>query len=168
MLKYVAGSNRSSRAGIPRHGSIGSVVTGTDGIQVRGTRIPASELQWRFSRSGGPGGQSVNTADSRVELTLDVAASPSLPNTLRHRALERLGDRLVDGRLTITASEHRAQLRNRQAALQRMAAVLTDATAPSATQRRATRPTRGSKLRRLEGKQRRGRVKRLRRPPPQP
>ncbi|MDQ3627831.1 MAG: aminoacyl-tRNA hydrolase [Actinomycetota bacterium] len=143
------------------------MATGTDGIVVRGIRIPASELQWRFSRSGGPGGQSVNTADSRVELTLDVSASPSLPDTLRRRALERLADRLVDGELTVTASEHRSQLRNRQAAMHRLAAVLTDATAPPTTQRRATRPTRGSRRRRLEGEQRRAQVKRLRRRPPQ-
>ena len=142
------------------------MVTGPDGIEVRGIRIPASELQWRFSRSGGPGGQSVNTADSRVELIVDLAASPTLPDTLRRRALERLADRLVDGQLTVAASEHRSQLRNRQAALRRMTAVLTEATAPPARQRRPTRPTKGSQRRRLEGKQRRGQVKRLRRPPP--
>ncbi len=143
------------------------MASGTDGIQVRGTQIPGSELRWRFSRAGGPGGQSVNTADSRVELTFDVAASPSLPDTLRRRALQRLANRLVDGELTVTASEHRSQLRNRQAALRRMVAVLTEVTAPPPTQRRATRPTRGSRLRRLEGKQRRAQVKRLRRPPSQ-
>lgn len=141
------------------------MVTGTDGIEVRGIRIPAQEMRWRFSRSGGPGGQSVNTADSRVELTFDVAASPTLPPQLQRRALAALADRLVAGELVVAASEHRSQLRNRQAALRRMAAVLTDATAPPAAPRRATRPTRGSTRRRLEGKQRRGQVKRLRRPP---
>ncbi|MGI8985366.1 MAG: alternative ribosome rescue aminoacyl-tRNA hydrolase ArfB [Nocardioidaceae bacterium] len=143
------------------------MASGTDGIQVRGSWIPASELRWRFSRSSGPGGQSVNTADSRVELTLDVATSPSLPDPLRRRALERLADRLVGGELTVTASEHRSQLRNRQAAMRRMAAVLIEVTAPPATQRRATRPTRGSRRRRQEGKQRRAQLKQLRRPPPQ-
>lgn len=154
------------RAGIPRRGSIESVASGTDGIEVRGVAIPASELQWRFSRSGGPGGQSVNTTDSRVELVFDVAASPSLPPVLRRRATARLADRLVDGQLTVTASEHRSQLRNRQAARSRLTAVLTEATAAPQAPRRATRPTRGSQRRRLEGKQRRGRVKRLRRSPP--
>jgi ribosome-associated protein len=79
--------------------------------------IPAAELSWRFSRSSGPGGQGVNTTDSRVELSWDLAGSPMLPAALRDRAIERLGDRLVNGVLTVTASEHRSQLRNRDAAV---------------------------------------------------
>ncbi|MFD0786876.1 aminoacyl-tRNA hydrolase, partial [Micromonospora azadirachtae] len=78
--------------------------------------VPAAELRERFSRSSGPGGQGVNTADTRVELSFDLANSPSLPESLRTRALERLAGRLVGGVLTITASEHRAQLANREAA----------------------------------------------------
>ena len=78
--------------------------------------IPAAELHERFSRSSGPGGQGVNTADSRVELSFDVARSAAIPQRLRPRVLERLGNRLVDGVLTVAASEHRAQLQNRQAA----------------------------------------------------
>ena len=85
-------------------------------LSVRGTDIPADELRWRFSRSGGPGGQSVNTADSRVELSFDVLRSPSLPPHLRDRAVGRLAHRLVDGVLTIAASEYRSQHRNREAA----------------------------------------------------
>ncbi len=84
------------------------------GLSVRGTVIPDDELRWRFSRSGGPGGQSVNTTDSRVELSYDVAGG-SLPRHLRERAVERLGSRLVDGVLTIAASEYRSQHRNREA-----------------------------------------------------
>jgi ribosome-associated protein len=125
--------------------------------------IPPGELAWRFSRSSGPGGQGVNTTDSRAELSFDVGRSPSLPPFLRIRALERLGDRLVDGVLTIAASEHRSQLRNRDAARQRLASLLRDALAPPAPTRRATRPTLGSQRRRVEAKKQRGETKRLRR-----
>jgi len=78
--------------------------------------IPESELSWRFSRSSGPGGQSVNTADSRVELSWDLGRSTVLGPTLKTRALERLANRLVDGVLTVAASEHRSQFQNRRAA----------------------------------------------------
>ena len=125
--------------------------------------IPVSELSWRFSRSSGPGGQSVNTTDSRVELSYDVASSGALPDFLRKRALERLGDRLVDGVLTISASEQRSQLRNRDAARERLARILRDALAPPPPTRRATRPTLGSQRRRVEAKKQRGQTKRLRR-----
>ena len=135
------------------------------GLSVRGTVIPDDELRWRFSRSGGPGGQSVNTADSRVELSFDVLRSPSLPAHLRDRAVGRLGGRLVDGVLTIAASEYRSQHRNREAARARLVDVLTQATAPPAPKRRPTRPTRGSKERRLAGKKRRSETKSLRRRP---
>jgi ribosome-associated protein len=125
--------------------------------------IPAGELAWRFSRSSGPGGQGVNTTDSRVELSWDLAASPVLPPLLRARALERLGGRLVDGVLTITASEHRSQLRNREAAEARLVAVVQQAIAPPPRTRRPTRPTKGATERRIAEKKRRGQVKRNRR-----
>ena len=123
-------------------------------------RIPDGELGERFSRSSGPGGQGVNTADTRVELSFDVARSPVVPDHLRERLLERLAGRLVDGVLTIAASEHRTQLANRRAARERLASVLRDAAAPPPPRRRATRPTRGSKERRLSAKKRRGETKR--------
>jgi ribosome-associated protein len=122
--------------------------------------IPAAELRERFSRSSGPGGQGVNTADSRVELTLDVAGSPSISDTLRPRILERLGRRLVDGVITVVASEHRAQLQNRKAARDRLASLLRAAAEPPAPARRPTKPSRGAKERRLAGKRRRGETKR--------
>lgn len=127
--------------------------------------IPASELSWRFSRSSGPGGQGVNTADSRVELMWDAAASAVLSDVQRERIVDRLGGRLVDGVLTIAASEHRNQLRNRDAARARLAALVAEAVRPPAPPRRATKPTRGSKERRLQAKQRRTDVKRLRQRP---
>ncbi|MGZ4110460.1 MAG: alternative ribosome rescue aminoacyl-tRNA hydrolase ArfB [Actinomycetota bacterium] len=130
----------------------------------RSVVVPERELRWRFSRSSGPGGQSVNTADSRVELSLDVSRTTALGPVQRGRALERLSDRLVDGVLTVTASEHRAQLRNREAALERMAEILRSAIAPPPPKRRPTRPTKGSVERRLAGKRRRAQTKRLRRP----
>ncbi|MGH2637595.1 MAG: alternative ribosome rescue aminoacyl-tRNA hydrolase ArfB, partial [Actinomycetota bacterium] len=90
----------------------------------RSVLVPERELKWRFSRSSGPGGQSVNTTDSRVELSLDVSTTTALGPVQRGRALERLADRLVDGVLTVAASEHRSQLRNREAALERLAELL--------------------------------------------
>ncbi len=128
--------------------------------------IPAAELGWRFSRSSGPGGQGVNTADSRAELTFDLAASDALPPQLKARALDRLRGRLTNGQLTVAASEFRSQLRNRQAARDRLAALLAEAVAPPPRARRATRPSKGAIARRLEDKTRRSQIKRLRRLPP--
>jgi ribosome-associated protein len=131
-----------------------------------GLTIAADELHERFSRSSGPGGQSVNTADSRVELGVDVERTTALSPLLRRRALERLADRLVDGVITVTASEHRSQLRNREAALTRMAELLREAIAPPAAPRKRTRPTKAAREKRISAKKRRGEIKRLRRPSP--
>jgi ribosome-associated protein len=125
--------------------------------------LPEAELSWRFSRSSGPGGQSVNTSDSRAELSYDVARSTALPEHLRERALQRLAGRLVDGVITIAASEQRSQLQNREAAEQRLVALLRDAIAPPPPPRRATKPTRASKERRLNVKRQRSELKRGRR-----
>ena len=122
--------------------------------------VPEAELGWRFSRSSGPGGQSVNTTDSRAELSFDVQRSAALPEPERGRALERLSGRLVDGVLTVAASEHRSQLKNREAAVHRLVALLREAVAPPPRTRRPTRPSRGAKERRLEGKRQRSEVKR--------
>ena len=126
--------------------------------------VPATALSWRFSRSSGPGGQGVNTADSRVELSLAPLEIPGLSEPQRSRLTQRLGDRLAGGVLTIAASEHRAQLRNREAARARMAAVLRAALAPPAPSRRKTKPTRGSQERRIQAKKQRGQLKQQRRP----
>jgi ribosome-associated protein len=125
--------------------------------------IPAAELAWRFSRSSGPGGQGVNTTDSRVELSWDLAGSQLLSPALRERASERLGSRLVQGVLTVTASEHRSQLRNREAAAARLAGIVAGAIAPPPRTRRATRPSRGAVERRIAEKKRRSQTKRNRR-----
>ena len=133
-------------------------------LPVRGSVVvPSRELRWRFSRSSGPGGQSVNTTDSRVELSLDVDATEALGPVLRERALAALADRLVDGVLTVSAAEHRSQLLNRRAARARLAALLREATAPPPRARRPTRPSRASQERRISAKKRRGQTKRLRR-----
>jgi ribosome-associated protein len=125
--------------------------------------IPDAELSWRFSRSSGPGGQGVNTTDSRVELSWDLAASAALPPPLRERAVERLGARLVGGVLTVSASEHRSQLRNREAAAARLAALVAGAIAPPPKKRRPTRPSKGAVERRIAAKKHRGTIKRQRR-----
>jgi ribosome-associated protein len=125
--------------------------------------IAGTELRERFSRSSGPGGQGVNTTDSRVELSFDVAASPSIPDHLRPRILARLATRLVDGVLTIAASEYRSQLANRNAARERLVAILRTASAPPPARRRPTKPSRGAKERRLAAKHQRSEVKRNRR-----
>ncbi len=132
-------------------------------VIVRGITIPADELTWRFSRSPGPGGQSVNTADTRAELSFDLIGSTALPPALKRRALAALEGRLADGVVTVTASEYRSQLRNREAAAARMAELLTAATAPPPRRRRPTRPSRAAVERRLADKQRRAQTKRLRR-----
>lgn len=125
--------------------------------------IPAGELRERFSRSSGPGGQSVNTTDSRVELSFDVARSPAVQEDLRPRMLARLASRLSDGVLTIAANEHRGQRANRQAARQRLVSVLREAAAPPPPRRRARQPSRAAKERRLAAKKHRGELKKRRR-----
>jgi ribosome-associated protein len=132
----------------------------SDGLRIgRAIVVPDGELSERFSRSSGPGGQGVNTADSRVELSFDVARSPSLPETTRARMLTRLQGRLVDGVVTVAASEHRAQLANRRAARERMAALLTEAAAAPPRPRRPTKPSKRAKQRRLDEKKRRSQTK---------
>ncbi len=138
----------------------------TDTLPVRGSvAIPRAELRWRFSRSGGPGGQGVNTADSRVELRCDLAASGALPDPLKARALDRLAGRLVDGVLSVVVSEQRAQLQNRQIAERRLVALVAEAIAPPPARRHATKPSRAAVQRRIDGKRRTGEIKSLRRPP---
>ena len=128
----------------------------------RGVSIPGRELSWRFSRSSGPGGQGVNTTDSRIELSLDLGTCEGFTPQQRARVLERLAPRLVDGVLTIAAAEFRSQLRNRRAARERMAALLAEALAPPPPRRRPTKPSKGAVARRLDDKARRSRVKKLR------
>ena len=130
----------------------------------RGLVVPAGELVERFSHASGPGGQGVNTADSRVQLSLDLAATVALNDKQRERAMSVLGDRLSETVLTVTAAEHRSQRRNRAAARERLAEALRSALVPPVP-RRATKPTRGSKLRRLADKKRRSEVKARRRRP---
>lgn len=130
----------------------------------RGLRVPAAELVEQFSHASGPGGQGVNTADSRVQLSLDLATTTALTEPQRERVLDRLTNSLHGSVLTINAVEHRSQLRNRQAARERLAALLREALVPPVP-RRATQPTRGSQRRRLEGKRQRALTKQHRRRP---
>lgn len=130
----------------------------------RGLRVPAADLVEQFSRSSGPGGQGVNTTDSRVQLSLDLATTTALDDAQRARAIARLAARLSGTVLMIAASEERSQRQNRAAARERLAAALREAVMPEVA-RRATRPTRGSQRRRLDGKRRRGEIKQARRRP---
>jgi ribosome-associated protein len=138
-----------------------------DAVEVRpGLVLPGEELVERFSRSSGPGGQSVNTSDSRVELRFDLAGSRALPASVKERLLRRLAGRLVGGELVVVASEHRSQLRNREAARERLAALLRSALTPPSPPRRPTRPSRGAREERLAAKRRRAQLKRRRAAPP--
>ena len=135
-------------------------------LEVSGAlNIPAAELDWRFSRSSGPGGQHVNTSDSRVELSWNIAGSAVLTGSQRERLLARLENKLVGGVLTVSASEQRSQLRNREIALNKLAELVSAALAPGPARRRATKPTRGSVKRRLSAKGQRSETKRQRQRP---
>ncbi|MEV0529710.1 alternative ribosome rescue aminoacyl-tRNA hydrolase ArfB [Streptomyces sp. NPDC050439] len=128
---------------------------------IRGSvSLPEAELMWRFSRSSGPGGQHVNTSDSQVELRFDLANTEALPPVWKERALERLAGRLVGGVVSVRASEHRSQWRNREMAATRLASLLAEATAPPPRPRRATKIPRGINERRLREKKQRSQTKR--------
>ncbi|MEV8020809.1 alternative ribosome rescue aminoacyl-tRNA hydrolase ArfB [Streptomyces sp. NPDC086554] len=128
---------------------------------IRGSvSLPEAELMWRFSRSSGPGGQHVNTSDSQVELRFDLANTDALPEVWKERALERLANRLVGGVVSVRASEHRSQWRNREMAAIRLASLLAEATAPPPRPRRATKIPRGINERRLRNKKQRSETKR--------
>jgi ribosome-associated protein len=130
--------------------------------------IPVAELEFRASRASGPGGQGVNTTDSRVELRFDLAASPSLPPEAKERALRRLGPRLDSGGvLRVVAQAQRSQLANRRAAMDRFAELLA-AALHTPRPRRPTRPTRAAAARRVDTKRRRSATKRLRERPRRP
>jgi ribosome-associated protein len=140
------------------------IITAGPGIPT-GLVIPASELQERFSRSSGPGGQSVNTTDSRAELIFDIAGSGVLNEAQKARVISALGARVVDGAVVVAASEERSQLRNRNAARARLAELLRDALAPPPPVRRPRRPSLAARQRRLDAKQHRATIKTNRRRP---
>jgi ribosome-associated protein len=125
----------------------------------RTCRIPLDELQWRFTASGGPGGQHANTANTKAEVRFDVAGSPSLGPRQRARLLERLGPEV-----RVVASDRRSQLRNRELALDRLRSRLAEALHVD-RERRPTAPSAGARRNRVESKRKRGEVKRLRRRP---
>jgi ribosome-associated protein len=127
-----------------------------------GVVIPADELVERYSHASGPGGQGVNTADSRVQLSFDISASAALDEVQRERLLRRLRPRLNGTVVTVVAAEFRSQRSNRISARERLAVLLSEGLAPPPPLRRPTRPTRGSIDRRLTNKRRRGEIKRSR------
>lgn len=128
-------------------------------------RVPLTELEWRFSRSSGPGGQNVNKRDTRVEVVFDLASSPSISAMLKARAQARLGTRLRAGRISVTASTARTQAENRRLAIERLSDLLGEALRPPPKPRRPTKPSAGARERRLTAKRVRGEVKRARRRP---
>src|SRR3954452_15351237 len=125
----------------------------------RTCRIPLDELEWRFTGSGGPGGQHANTANTKAEVRFDIAGSPSLGPRQRARLVERLGPEV-----RVVASDRRSQLRNRELALERLRSRLADALRIE-RERRPTAPSKGAKRRRVESKRKRSDVKKLRRRP---
>lgn len=135
-----------------------------DGIRVRGHRIPAGELEWRFEPSGGPGGQHANRAHTRAILEFDVTASSAFDEDTSTTIVERLGSRAENGRVRISVDETRSQWQNRSIARRRLAELLEEALRPR-RRRRPTRPRRAARERRLGAKRRRSETKRLRRPP---
>jgi ribosome-associated protein len=137
------------------------------GVRItRDISIPDAEIEMRASRSGGPGGQSVNTSDSKVELRWDVAGTSALSEAQRARVLERLGHRITDdGVLLLRSSEHKSQHRNREAAIARLRSLVAEAVEPP-KRRRPTRRSKGANERRIRSKKQRGEIKRLRRNPP--
>lgn len=141
------------------------MVAGMDLVVSPTLTIPAAELTWRFSRSSGPGGQHVNTSDSRVQLSWNVAESVAVSSDQRTLLLARLASGLVGGVVTVASSEQRSQLRNRETALAKLAELVADGLAPEAADRRATRPTRGSDRRRLAVKNERSETKKQRQRP---
>lgn len=130
-----------------------------------GAQIPAAELAERFSHASGPGGQGVNTADSRVQLSFDIAASTAFTEAQRQQLLARLASRLDGTVITIDAAVFRSQRRNRREARERLADILRAALAPPPPRRRATRPSRAAVERRLLSKHRRSELKRQRSSP---
>lgn len=139
----------------------------TGGLPVtRSLTIPSSALRWRFSRAGGPGGQKVNTTDSRVELSVLLDRVEELSEGQQRRIRTALSNRIVDGALVVVAAEHRSQMRNRQAVRERAADLLRGAlTAPPPRRRKRKKPSRAAAQRRLDTKKQRGRTKALRRRP---
>jgi ribosome-associated protein len=123
--------------------------------------IPFAELKWAFARSSGPGGQSVNTSDTKVTLTWDLEESAALSTFLKARARERLASTTI----TITVQRHRSQLRNREEAIEKLIPLVQAAIAPPQQKRRLTRPSKGAKEERLAGKKRRSEIKEGRRRP---
>lgn len=157
---------RSGQQRRPASGPSGAWDAGGMDLMVSPTlTIPAAELVWRFSRSSGPGGQHVNTSDSRVTLSWNIAESAVLSDSQRLMLLNRLDRRLITGVVTVTVSEQRSQLRNREIALSKLAELVADGLAPEAALRRKTKPTRGSKFRRLDAKKQRSATKQQRKRP---
>ena len=131
----------------------------------RGHVIPGRELHWSFGPSGGPGGQHANRAHSRAELRFAVVGSTAFSDSESERIVAGLSNRIRDGVVAVIADDHRSQWRNRQVARSRLRTLLDDALRPDPLARRATRPSRRARQRRVDEKRRRSQTKRLREKP---
>ena len=127
--------------------------------------IPAAELQWRFSRASGPGGQNVNKVETGVELGFDLEGTSAIGPFQKQRLLERLASRCVAGCLRVAVSEHRSQYQNRQLALARLGDLLREGLKPPPKLRKPTKPTRGAVKRRVDAKKQKSQVKQARQRP---
>ena len=127
--------------------------------------IPAAELQWRFSRSSGPGGQNVNKVETAVELGFDLEGTSAIGPFQKQRLLERLASHCVAGCLRVAVSEHRSQYQNRQLALARLGDLLREGLKPPPKLRKPTKPTRGAVKRRVDAKKQKSQVKQARQRP---
>ena len=135
-----------------------------DPLRIGDLEIPAGELAWRFGTSGGPGGQHANRTATRAEIVFDLGTSPSIPEHLKRRMLDRLGSRARNGIVTVAADDTRSQWRNRALARKRLQIILAEARRRP-RERRPTRPSAASRRRRREAKRRRSALKRLRKKP---
>ena len=124
--------------------------------------IPANEIEWRFSRSSGSGGQNINKTDTRVEIIFDVSGSKALTPYQKHRIIDQDKIKLVKNCVCITVQEKRTQYLNRQLALSRLASTLRDLLKPLPKKRKPTIPTRSSQIKRVKSKKKRGELKKNR------
>ena len=124
--------------------------------------IPINEIQWRFSRSSGPGGQNINKTESKVEIIFNIKKSKALNFSQKNLLLEKLKNKIVNGYISIKVQEKRSQLKNRELAIQRLISLLKEIIMKEEKIRKISRPTKSSQKRRVESKKKRGELKKNR------
>ena len=124
--------------------------------------IPSDEIQWRFSRSSGPGGQNINKIESKVEIIFDIYKSKSLNSFQKNLLLKKLNNKIINGCISIKVQEKRTQFKNRQLAIKKLISLMKEIITSKEKVRKVTRPTKSSQRRRVESKKKRGEIKRNR------